>query len=129
MVKGNEDIKTYISDYWTLEYCLAYFGFKNKEMKACLIAALVKASGNKNSQNKRSKIESEINGAVDIEAAASYFYHNFKSVSKAKFAQYLAVFLESKFTNKADQLRDALPPYLLKAIDFVTKGEGTNVFE
>ena len=37
-----QNVKTFVSDYWTLEYDLAFVGFGNKEMKKVLICALAK---------------------------------------------------------------------------------------
>ena len=43
--------------------------------------------------------------------------------SKADFAQELAVALEQKYTNRAEELQKVLPKYLVSAIIYVTKGK------
>ena len=42
--------------------------------------------------------------------------------SKADFAQELAINLEKKYINRAEDLKKVLPDYLISAIIYVTKG-------
>lgn len=46
----------------------------------------------------------------------------FKKASKADFAQELAINLEKKYINRAEDLKKVLPDYLISAIIYVTKG-------
>ena len=45
-----------------------------------------------------------------------------KKASKADFAQELAINLEKKYINRAEDLKKVLPDYLISAIIYVTKG-------
>ena len=93
-------------------------------MKDILIDALMKVSYVKSNrdENKRKFIEL-MNSCKTIEEKASHFYSFFtsKKASKADFAQQLAYDLERKYMGKADELKDKIPQYLVKAIKYVTK--------
>lgn len=49
-------------------------------------------------------------------------YFTSKKASKADFAQELAINLEKKYINRAEDLKKVLPDYLISAIIYVTKG-------
>ncbi|QAT61989.1 DUF2813 domain-containing protein [Acidilutibacter cellobiosedens] len=119
-----QKVRTFIAGHWTLEYDLAYIGLEYEDMKDILIDALMKVSYVKSNrdENKRKFIEL-MNSCKTIEEKASHFYSFFtsKKASKADFAQQLAYDLERKYMGKADELKDKIPQYLVKAIKYVTK--------
>lgn len=118
-----QSVKTFISDKWTLEYDLAYYGFKHDVMKNALLDALMKISyAEDNIKKWRETLELEINNLKTKEEKASFFYRYFakKKVSKADFAQQLSVKLEDLFSGKEDELIKSLPPYIVDAIKYVT---------
>jgi putative ATP-dependent endonuclease of OLD family len=118
-------VHTFISDHWTFEYDLAYYGLEDKEMNELLIKTLVKSTYvDKNHVEKIKDILGAIATLKTIEEKASNFYQYFfnKNTSKADFAQQLAVEMEQKYRGRAVALRKVLPPYVKSAIDFVTTG-------
>ncbi|PRR76607.1 ATP-dependent nuclease [Clostridium thermopalmarium] len=120
-----QQVKTFVSDYWTLEYDLAFVGLKHNDMQAILIDSLVKVSyARQNWTDKTKEVKDTIEALGTIEEKASHFYSFFtkKKASKADFAQQLAFELEESFSNKGDDLKEILPKYLLDAIEYVTKG-------
>lgn len=121
-----QQVKTFVSDFWTLEYDLAYLGLNNKDMTEALLEALVKTSYiEKNRSRRQATIKKRLNEFETMEEKASYFYSFFAKniTSKADFAQQLAYELEEKYSGKANELRQILPKYLVGAIEYVTKGE------
>jgi putative ATP-dependent endonuclease of OLD family len=122
---SGQEIKTFLSGHWTLEYELAFYGLKKKRMRECLIHALTRTVYDEFSEKNTRKIIDEIDKGTDIQEQATYFYRKFRSNSKAEFAQYLSVELESEF-NQGDaedqeELKRSLPSYLVKAITYVTE--------
>ena len=120
-----QKVKTFVAEHWTLEYDLAYIGFKDNIMKNILIEALIKVSYAKTNWSKK-KLEfiKLIDSCETIEEQASFFYDFFssKKASKADFAQQLAYELENEFIGKPIELRNNLPEYLVNAIEYVAKG-------
>lgn len=120
-----QQVKTFVANHWTLEYDLAYIGLKQPKMSDILIDTLVKVSyAQQNQSCKTQEIQQSINTYVSDEEKASYFYSFFmkKTASKAEFAQQLAFNLEASFQNATAELETMLPPYLIDAIKYVTKG-------
>lgn len=120
-----QGVRTYVAGHWTLEYDLAYKGLQNKDMKKVLINSLIKVSyAPHNRTNKKNKLIDDLNKYQTVEEQASYFYSYFtsKKVSKADFAQQFAFELEKNYTGKADALKEAIPDYLVSAIEYATKG-------
>lgn len=119
-----QNVKTFVSDKWTLEYDLAYYGLDNPDMKKTLINAIVKTTYAKtNWKNKTTEISNALDLRKDIEEKASCFYSFFAkgNTSKAEFSQRLASELDVSFSGKTEELRNLLPPYILNAILYVTK--------
>ncbi len=119
-----QNVKTYISNHWTLEYDLAYIGLNNKKMKKNLLNAIVKATyTNSNWGKKHKKISEKIDNFNTIEEKASYFYSFFSKnkTSKADFAQQLSYELEESYNIGSDEFKDIVPDYLAKAIKYVTE--------
>lgn len=120
-----QQVLTFVADHWTLEYDLAFTGLQNDEMKEALIKALVRVSyAEKNWDVQATSITNKLNGITTIEEKSSYFYSFFikGTTSKADFTQQLAFELEEAFTRNTDKLRSVLPPYLVKAIEYVVGG-------
>lgn len=117
-----QDVKTFVSRHWTLEYDLAYSGLPSAAMKQPLVAAIVKAHFEKDWETRQAEITAELDQFQDDKTRASHFYSFFThyGVSKAEFAQVLASELEIRFAEKPDDLRTALPKYLVDAIEYVT---------
>ena len=115
-------MKTFVSGHWTLEYDLAYSGLPSAAMKQPLVAAIVKAHFEKDWETRQAEITAELDQFQDDKTRASHFYSFFThyGVSKAEFAQVLASELEIRFAEKPDDLRTALPKYLVDAIEYVT---------
>ena len=121
-----QTVRTFVSEHWTLEYDLAYKGLEDDEMKKVLINSLVKCGYEKKNWNDQiSDIFQEIDNYSSIEEQASWFYRYFykKTVSKADFAQQLAIELEETYTGRGLELQRILPDYLINAIDYVIEVE------
>ncbi|HHV13076.1 MAG TPA: AAA family ATPase [Clostridiales bacterium] len=120
-----QQVKTYIADRWTLEYDLAYAGFRDSIMSNALLEALVKVTYVKaNQESKKLEISKIINDYKEMEEKASYFYSFFSKnrTSKADFAQQLAFELENTYKGKAEDLKKVTPGYLVDAIEYIAKG-------
>lgn len=120
-----QGVRTYVAEHWTLEYDLAYKGLQNKDMKEVLINSLIKVSYEpKNRTSKKNELINNLNKYQTIGEQASYFYSYFtsKKASKADFAQQFAFELEKNYTGKMDALKEAIPVYLVSAIEYATKG-------
>jgi putative ATP-dependent endonuclease of OLD family len=133
-------VDTFVADEWTLEYDLAYFGLAEYVYMAARLAkkdeALSKHSDDldkvtreeQNAQTDFNSIVQETNtdglvdGCISQEIIATKVYALFTTGTKASktiTAQYLAGALEDKKLTP-DYWRTVLPPYLVKAIDYVT---------
>lgn len=115
-----QNVKTFVSEHWTLEYDLFYCGLQN-EMLDALVAV---KSVDQNQEIKIDEMTRELDRYSSIEEKSAYFYSFLHSgwVSKAEFAQRLAVNLLKTYTAKPDQLIAQLPRYLVDAIQHVTEG-------
>ena len=114
-----QNVKTFVSEQWTLEYDMFYSGLQDEMLEALVMVKYA-------SQNQKSKLEEireDIKNYSSKEEQAAYFYSFFynESVSKAEFAQTLASSLLTSYSDKADELISQLPPYLLDAIRHVTE--------
>ncbi|MBC1340679.1 AAA family ATPase [Listeria welshimeri] len=121
---NGQNVKTFVSDKWTLEYDLAYYGLNNVTMKNFLIRAIVKTTYTQvNWESKITEIATALDAQASIEEKASCFYSFFAkgNTSKAEFSQQLALELETDFSGTEEKLKDLLPPYIVNAILFVTK--------
>ena len=102
-----EKLKVFVSDEWTFEYCLIRSGLKE---------LIYKALG---------KDETELTKLKgDEEDAAIYVYDLIENTKGAKteVAYQLASMLEKEFgaKGKKQELREALPKYILEALEHVT---------
>ncbi|MCF6258478.1 MAG: AAA family ATPase [Gammaproteobacteria bacterium] len=144
-------VKTYVSDEWTMEYDLAYFGLADEVYIAAHLAKKdasfaesgkdfteLELSNEKNVANEKlKKIKESITEKGFTEGSDSYKEHLASHVyamftrdtkaSKPMAAQYLAdIFdiLENKLTEIDWQKK--LPPYLIKAIEYVTRSSSSS---
>jgi putative ATP-dependent endonuclease of OLD family len=129
---SGQRIETFVSDEWTLEYDLAFFGLSEEVWVAAHLADKDdeihngKTSVDQETQAARADFAPKKNSATSVEELASQVYAWFAKtkVSKPIAAQYLAEILEFKTKNgelTAQGLLEKLPPYLIKAIQFVTQ--------
>lgn len=121
---NGQNVRTFVSNRWTLEYDLAYYGLSNVTMKNSLIKAIVKTTYKQASwESKTIDISTALDERINTEEKASCFYSFFAkgNTSKAEFSQQLASELETDFLGKQEELKGTLPPYLVSAISHVTK--------
>lgn len=114
-----QNVKTFVSEHWTLEYDMYFSGLQN-EMLGALVT--VKNAAQKQ-KSKLDEIRDEMKNYSSREELAAYFYSFFynESVPKAEFAQTLASSLLTNYSGKPDELISQLPPYLVDAIRYVTE--------
>lgn len=107
-----QNVKTFISDYWTLEYDLAYSGLA--EDMIIVIENLLGKSVD--------AIKNEYDKYTTPEEKASYIYSFFRKnlISKADFAQTFSVYLEEKYHNSIETFKSKLPNYIVDAIEYVS---------
>ena len=112
-----QNVKTFVSDQWTLEYDIAFAGLTDELLQAVI-------------QVKKGpeKLEDIIIAEKDhlarfssAEEKCSYVYSLVCSESKPEVAQALAGILEKKYSENGTELRKKLPQYIVSAIDYVTK--------
>lgn len=118
-------VKTFVANQWTLEYDIAYYGLQYDLMANILKNTLMKLAYEEGSISKKDTFHKKIEDYKTIEEKASYFYSFFKggNVSKAAFAQELAISLDDAFGDKEPEaLSRLLPPYIVEAICYVTGG-------
>ncbi|EEO1895507.1 AAA family ATPase [Listeria monocytogenes] len=121
---SGQNVKTFVSNKWTLEYDLAYYGLESLDMKKALINALVKTTyAQVNWKCKTTEILMALDSRASKEEKASYFHSFFtiRKASKAEFSQQLASELEANFFRKEEELKALLPPYIVDSILYVTK--------
>ena len=120
-----QQVKTFVSEQWTLEYDLVFAGWGHDSMEEALIISLIKSTYvSDNWDKQKERIKNKLRAFESKEEKASYFYSFFasKKTSKAEFAQQLAYELEKSFAGKSDELRQMLPDYLIEAVEYVVKG-------
>ena len=107
------NVKTFISDEWTFEFCLAKYGLA-KEL-------YVAVTGGE---------EGFSDLAEDDEEKAIQIYQLLESQSSGKSdASYSMAVALSSYKDKPDELKDKLPPYIIKAIEYVTEPFDVNAEE
>ena len=97
-----QNIKVFISDKWTFEYCLAYYGLFDE----CYEALTGSTTG----------AELIVGSA---EEKATYILREATSL-KTDLSHKLVTILERKYATNPTALRDKLPPYVVLAIENVT---------
>ena len=128
---GGQNVKTFVSDQWTLEYDLAYAGLGKDVWVAAKLAGADDQinSGKKDLADVVTEAEegfAALDDGRSAEELASHVYALFTTgtrASKAVVAQYLANRLEKRVGDQelnAETLKAILPPYLMAAIEYVT---------
>ena len=127
-----QSVKTFVADYWTLEYDLARCGLAKHVFDAAYLAKNDDSinAGTKSRENSLAEAEVEyanLNSdiAIDTDAKCTRIYELFHSgrASKPVAAQYLAELLQDSCEQEgicAEEFRKRLPIYLVHAIDYVT---------
>ncbi len=127
-----QSVKTFVADYWTLEYDLARSGFAKDVYSAACLAANDDPlnEGKKNREEVLSNavkeyeiLERDKGGAIEELCTHVYEMFHSKRASKAIAAQYFAALLlrsakKPDFT--AASFKAKLPQYLVKAIEHVS---------
>lgn len=114
-----QSVKTFVSDHWTFEFDLAMSGLDEE-----LSEAIVKVKYCSEEQDDKLKQMKEKTDTYKTkEEKSSYLYSWFTkhSVSKAEVAQQLAIILENKYKNDNEGFEQKIPPYILRAIEYVTE--------
>lgn len=116
-----QNVKSFVSNHWTLEYDLFYYGLKNQKAKGIFFSSIAKSCGFSNEEMK--DIIEIVEKLTTIEDQASFLYSYFLSgkISKAVFAQNLSIELDNNYTIEDPELRSFLPPYLVAAIEYATR--------
>lgn len=120
-------VKTYVANYWTLEYDLAYAGLIEDMLLAAIRLQTIDMEETKKKEKQDKLLENykaSLNNFVSEEEKAAYIYSFFtkKTLSKAEFTQQLANVLEDKYMGKdGNELLDKLPAYIVEAINYVTE--------
>ncbi|GLX90938.1 AAA family ATPase [Pseudomonas sp. MS-1(2024)] len=133
MRKSNDgqNVKTFVADYWTLEYDLAFGGIACEVLTAARLAAKDEAIHAGREQYDQvieqamTEYESHNSSGMSPEQISSTIYALFhrKTSSKAIAAQYLVDILERRYEGTSgapESLREILPGYLVEAITYVT---------
>jgi putative ATP-dependent endonuclease of OLD family len=108
-----DNVKTFPSDHWTLEYDLAYFGLAETLWQAIRLA---EGSAETDAENEG---WDELTPAVAAMKVYGYLLQN--GISKAEVAQHLAALI-LELPDDSAAFRAKLPPYLVAAIDHVAPG-------
>jgi putative ATP-dependent endonuclease of OLD family len=138
---SGQNVKSFVSDEWTLEYDLAYCGLAEEVW----IAAQLAKADDQISAGKKTRVFEESNAKVTFEELkaqnlakaelASHVYALFTTgtkASKAITAQYLSELLERRIGNgelTAERLKGCLPSYLVEAIEYLVPVPETVVAE
>ena len=129
-----QNVKTFVSDHWTLEYDLAYSGLFEEliEAIACVklqdkIAAISETDSETIEKKKqdiikpfRQEVNRKLNDYDGEEEKCSYLYSFFPNMSKPEVAQELSFILEKKYKDNSEELRKKLPQYIIDSIEYVT---------
>ena len=126
-----QNVRTFVSDEWTLEYDLAYAGLARDVWIAAHLAGLDDRlnSGSKNCAEVVAEAGSSFlrvckkRTREEVASAVYALFTRGKRASKAIAAQYLAERLECRVASgelSAEGLKAALPRYLMSAIEYVT---------
>lgn len=136
-------VKSFVSDEWTLEYDLAYYGLAEEVYVAAYLAKkeIVISNDDLEEEIATAKLAYQkliddvdtvkLDGCTKNEYIASKVYAMFtkgQRASKPITAQYLAEVLDKKVEEgilTCDALRDKLPKYLVDAIKYVTPTSST----
>ena len=131
-VNDGQSVRTFVSDYWTLEYDLARCGLAEQVFTAAYLAknddplnTLKKQRSDViiEAMEKFRYLKSESMNDEDVLCSQTYRLFHSKVASKTIAAQFLAEHLP-EYCNEnnidAASFRDKLPNYLVEAIEYVT---------
>jgi putative ATP-dependent endonuclease of OLD family len=104
--QDGENVKTFISEEWTFEYCLARSGLARELYQSVKDDA--EDFDELKSDNEEKAIQ--IYGMIDK-----------KSSGKTEATYKLAQILEEKYAGRPDDIKAKLPPYIVSAIEYVTE--------
>ncbi len=121
-----QQVKTFVSDKWTFEYDLAFYGLKSEVHRAITLA-----KNDDQLQDSKKTYEDIVQKASESlpsegtkpEVCTKIYSPLKDSVSKAITAQYLSSILEEKVKTEElspELFAKLLPPYLVQAIKYVT---------
>lgn len=135
------EIEAFVSEYWTLEYCLARSGLwedfyravkyaeKEKNSNKYCLTKEKKKEVEKALENYKKEVENKNGGTISETERAYKIYNDImleKTISKAITAQYFSEILIEKKKNGWDPVKLKKDPnlsYLIKAIEHVTHGK------
>lgn len=112
--QDGDNVKTFISEEWTFEYCLARHGLARLVYEA--------VSGSDGGFD-------ELSDDAEERAIQIYGMIENKSSGKTEATYKLAALLNAKYKDCPDDLRRSLPPYIVNAITHVTAGFPAEVQE
>lgn len=107
-----QNVKVFVSDEWTFEYCLIKAGLKKE-----VYMASNPEINNKDAEDKLKKIT-----GTNDEIAAQIF----AEVNKTDCAYRLSKILKDKYKGKTDELISKLPKYIQEALEYVIPSKVTN---
>jgi putative ATP-dependent endonuclease of OLD family len=99
-----QNVKIFISDEWTFEYCLA--DKLKDECKDALKKCFIKKS-------KLSDIENT------FATNELYRIYLMKNIAKSEFAYHLSEILSEKYKNDKEGLKSKLPNYITQALEYI----------
>lgn len=111
-------VKTFVSDWMTLEYDLAFSGLFEE-----LLEAIIRCQYNVDNQEEMLTSEKKIIEQFSTKEEQcielySHFFNN--NVSKPVVAQELGRIIEERYTNRVEELLRKLPKYIVDSIQYVT---------
>ncbi|MFT8878620.1 MAG: AAA family ATPase [Oenococcus sp.] len=123
--KDAENIQTFVSDEWTLEYDIALKSWDDQILHKLMIEALARTNKpiqyTKDPEKTISAYDEKFLKYDSNEEKATALYKEIRG-NKGMFAQQLAFkLIENKVFLDPDKVREYMPEYLIKAIGFVTK--------
>jgi putative ATP-dependent endonuclease of OLD family len=104
--QDGENVKTFISEEWTFEYCLAKSGLARELYQS--VKGDVEGFDGLRSDDEEKAIQ--IYGMIDK-----------KSSGKTEATYKLAQILEEQYAGRPDDIKAKLPPYIVSAIEYVTE--------
>ena len=104
--QDGENVRTFISDDWTFEYCLAKYG----------LSELVYTAINGNNTGYEILPENDEDKAIKI-----YGMIEAKDSGKTEATYKLSDLLQSRYQGRPEELKEALPPYIVAALEYVTE--------
>jgi len=122
-------VRTFVSDWWTLEYDLARAGLAPLVNQAVKLAKKANGRSEALPADDRASVREEVEADLDswqsqglgAEATAALVYEPLsrRQASKPETAQFVAQLLEESGMSR-DQIRACLPQYIIDAVEYVT---------